>query len=147
MEKESKISSAVGNKKQKHDDNSGGILEKDVFEVECWMDKRFLGGRTEYLVKWKGYADIDNTWEPERNLTNAQKILNDFKKKDSAVRSVMIPALSAGYWNSFIDKLRFIPGQETTSYPMRKLFDPATGTFMLLKNTLSSMRTLTLGGG
>ncbi|KAL4465162.1 hypothetical protein ABPG72_019316 [Tetrahymena utriculariae] len=35
-----------------------------------------------YLVKWKGYADHLNTWEPEWNLENSKEILNDFKKKN-----------------------------------------------------------------
>ena len=31
-----------------------------------------------YLVKWKGYTDRENTWEPLKNLANCQKHLQEF---------------------------------------------------------------------
>jgi hypothetical protein len=34
-----------------------------------------------YLIKWKGYPDSENTWEPPSNLTNAPDLLKAFHKK------------------------------------------------------------------
>ena len=55
-------------------------LENDEkeWEVEKIMDSRTHNADTEYLVKWKGYDDKDNTWEPLRNLTNCRQALRDF---------------------------------------------------------------------
>lgn len=32
-----------------------------------------------YLVKWKGYKDSENTWEPKSNLTHAPKLLEEYE--------------------------------------------------------------------
>ncbi|XP_041451361.1 chromobox protein homolog 1-like [Drosophila obscura] len=31
-------------------------------------DKRFVNGRTEYFLRWRGYPASENTWEPAENL-------------------------------------------------------------------------------
>lgn len=48
--------------------------ESDVYQVEEIKDKRRKGGKTEYLVKWFGYSDKDNTWEEESNIFDKQMI-------------------------------------------------------------------------
>eukprot|EP01017_Pseudomicrothorax_dubius_P013336 TRINITY_DN1582_c0_g1_i1.p1 TRINITY_DN1582_c0_g1~~TRINITY_DN1582_c0_g1_i1.p1 ORF type:complete len:249 (+),score=49.06 TRINITY_DN1582_c0_g1_i1:100-747(+) len=55
-----------------HDDHStaleGETSAEDIYEVESILGKRRRGGKTEYLIRWKGYSDTDNTWEPSQNV-------------------------------------------------------------------------------
>jgi len=54
------------------------ILEDGVFIVEKIVNRRVgPNRRVEYLVKWKGYPDSDNTWEPQQNLSESCPLLID----------------------------------------------------------------------
>jgi hypothetical protein len=44
--------------------------DEDVYEVEKIIEKRKKGRSIQYLVKWKGYDEDQNTWEPVKNLQN-----------------------------------------------------------------------------
>jgi Chromo (CHRromatin Organisation MOdifier) domain len=51
------------------------------YEVEAIIvHKRKVHGYN-YLIKWKGYATSENSWEPEQNLSNTKKLLTEDKKK------------------------------------------------------------------
>ena len=52
------------------------------WQVEAVVGKRFAaGGQTEYCIKWIGYADSDNTWEPMSHLTHCKEFVQTFNQR------------------------------------------------------------------
>ena len=60
-----------------------------VSVVQRIVNKRRRNGRNEYLVKWKGYPNSANTWEPEGNL-DCKRLVTKYeeeKMKEGAIVS------------------------------------------------------------
>ncbi|KAJ9517139.1 hypothetical protein QJQ45_009105 [Haematococcus lacustris] len=59
----------------------GWLDDSPQYEVERIVNHRHVraGKAKEYLIKWKGYEDSDNTWEPASNLANAPDCVNLYK--------------------------------------------------------------------
>ena len=51
------------------------------YNVEEILAARKRGRGIQYLVRWENYGDEENTWEPRRNLNNAQGALLEFYNK------------------------------------------------------------------
>ena len=61
------------------------IDEEEEWEVEKILDRRERkvgrGKRIEYLIKWKGYPEWENTWEPTNNLIHSKELIDEFEKE------------------------------------------------------------------
>jgi hypothetical protein len=57
------------------------IEGSEEWEVEEVLAKRKRYGKIQFLVKWLGYPNSENTWEPLENLSNAVTKVQEFEKK------------------------------------------------------------------
>lgn len=67
------------------------VTDKE-YHVEAIIGLKIHDGRTYYRVKWQDYPEDKNTWEPASNLSNAHRILNEYRSSlhdDSTVESII----------------------------------------------------------
>jgi hypothetical protein len=57
---------------------SNGNNSSHEYDVERVVDMRSGFSGVEYLIKWQGWSEEENTWEPENHLQNCKQLLNDF---------------------------------------------------------------------
>ena len=57
-------------------------MSEGLYNIEKILDKRYLENLKTwiYLVKWEGFSESDNTWEPEKNLLPLGNMLENFNK-------------------------------------------------------------------
>jgi hypothetical protein len=51
---------------------------EEEYEVEKILGSQKRGKRLEYYIKWKGYGQEENTWEPKANLANSPELVCTF---------------------------------------------------------------------
>ena len=57
--------------------------EEGHYEIEKILDAKPTRNRrsTQYLIKWKGYSDAENSWLPRSELKHAQDLLKEFEQR------------------------------------------------------------------
>jgi hypothetical protein len=53
--------------------------KQDVFVVESLRERRYMNHTYYYRVRWRGYTKADDTWEPEKNILDAD-LINKFEQ-------------------------------------------------------------------
>ncbi|XP_022974186.1 chromo domain-containing protein LHP1-like [Cucurbita maxima] len=62
-------------------------LDDGFFVVEAIRRKRVRKGQLQYLVKWHGWPETANTWEPWDNLQSCAEFIEEFEKRMEISRS------------------------------------------------------------
>ena len=70
----------------------------EEFEVQAIRAKVKLGRNVYYLVKWQGFNEEANTWEPADHVIGCSEIIEDFEAQSEGSFK---PCLSTHYWPLF----------------------------------------------
>ena len=76
------------------------LLENGEYNMEKIVADRLVAGKKEYLVKWEGYADKHNSWEPVENLANVVSEIAAYHNRLSIVSSGVSSGVSSAFCNS-----------------------------------------------
>ncbi|KAJ3124197.1 Chromobox protein 1 [Nowakowskiella sp. JEL0407] len=72
------------NRKEEQYSESG---DDEVFEVEAIRAHRVRHGEDEYLIKWVGYSEKENTWEKTENILDKSLIDEFYEKQNKESKS------------------------------------------------------------
>ena len=54
------------------------IASEEEWEVEKILDVKMTKTGRRFLVRWKGFSEADDSWEPAEHLLNAGEIVDEF---------------------------------------------------------------------
>jgi hypothetical protein len=72
---------------------------------------------TQYLVKWKGYPDSENSWLPAKELTHAKDALHKFKSKNASKEGIQVLQAQEGLKEGILSRAMPAPSRIQTKLP------------------------------
>ncbi|XP_020590384.1 probable chromo domain-containing protein LHP1 [Phalaenopsis equestris] len=78
-------------------------LEEGFYEIEDIRKKRIRKGEVQYLIKWRGWPETANTWEPIENLKSCADFIEVFEER-SPSRGRKRKRKHSGLNNAFIKR-------------------------------------------
>ena len=55
---------------------------EEEYEIDHIRDSKMFGRPLKYLVRWTGYGEGEDTWEPAKNLAYAPEKIEEFHSKN-----------------------------------------------------------------
>nr|GLL25327.1 chromo domain-containing protein LHP1 [Ipomoea trifida] len=85
FEEEDKVDENGESSNEDEGEQGKGEIEKNglpdgFYLVEAVRKKRVRQGEPQYLIKWVGYPEKSNTWEPMENLASITDMIDDFEE-------------------------------------------------------------------
>lgn len=74
--------------------SAGSELNEEEYVVEKICSKRTKNGKVEYHLKWKGYPESENTWEPREHL-ECPELIEAFEEEWKAKKAKKTSAATA----------------------------------------------------
>ncbi|CAN4110474.1 unnamed protein product [Withania somnifera] len=61
-------------------ENEKPKLAEGFYEIEAVRRKRIRKSQVQYLIKWRGWPETANTWEPVKNLMSCSDVIDAFEE-------------------------------------------------------------------
>ena len=72
---------------------------EEEWEIERILDSRFYRRQFQYLIRWKGFDEGHDSWEPAKNITHADEAIAEFHRKNpNAPRKISANGFSKIEW-------------------------------------------------
>ena len=60
-------------------------IGEEEFHVECILDHKMVNGENKYLIRWKGYDQLDDTWEGDEQVSGCKALIEEYFKRPTKV--------------------------------------------------------------
>ncbi|CAL9119573.1 probable chromo domain-containing protein LHP1 [Musa acuminata AAA Group] len=92
-------------------------LEDGFYEIEDIRKKRVRKGQIQYLIKWRGWPETANTWEPFENIQSCADIIEAFEERSRSPRARRRKRKHGGPYGIAAHKKRSLQTEESKTAP------------------------------